>query len=54
MPQLKNALLAFGELIGVMDDTGSVQFLWFLDPLNNAFNGFPQHRDHLLELVQYL
>jgi hypothetical protein len=54
MPQLKNALLAFGKLIGVMDDSGSVQFLWFLDPLNNSFNGFPQNRAHLLELVQYL
>jgi hypothetical protein len=54
MIRAEDALINFGQLIGLMDGGGTVQFGWFLDPLNNALNGIPNNRQFLLKLVRAL
>ncbi len=54
MPDLKLALVSLGDLIGVFDPTGSLQWTWFLNPLDNALNSIPDRRDHLVPLIRAL
>ena len=47
MPQFDLAILSFGKLIGFVDSSGSFQWTWFGDPLDNSFKGMAANRAEL-------
>lgn len=54
MPQFELALLSFGKLIGLMDDSGVVSWVWFANPFTNSMTGIPANREHFGGLLRAL
>src|SRR5581483_4118524 len=54
MPQFDAALVAFAKLVGLLDSSGTVQWTWFANPLNNALLDIAANRALLGALMRAL
>ncbi len=54
MADFSAALTQFGELIGLLENDGSLQWLWLLSPFKNTLTGMGANREHLAGLFAAL
>ena len=54
MPAFDVALVKLGTFIGLFDDSGSVRWQWFTDPISQGFDAMPAQRDEFGALLRAL
>src|SRR4051794_3029440 len=61
MPDIEQSLKIFGQLIGLLDKDGGIQWVWFSDPKvqilgksGDPASGLPGHRQFLGKLIRSL
>lgn len=54
MTDIKEALVELAKLISLFDESGTLDFEWFGDPLVKGVDGLAERRDHFGKLIQAL
>lgn len=54
MPDIEQSIKLLGQLVGVLDKDGNIQWTWFGDPESAFLNGLPANRDFIGELLREL
>lgn len=54
MPRLSEALLELTTLIGLLQESGSLEWTWFTNPVDKALLTIPGRRAHLRRLLRAL